>query len=285
MDMLRVKKVLNNNALIAEHPVYNEVVLLGKGIGFKKIAGDQITKAEVEKVFVLKNPEEQRQYVELVHQVGEEFVALMNEAIAYVESMLNAPLNEHIHVSLTDHLYFALKRIRDGVEIRNPFRLETELAYPLEYKVALKLAEWLQERLGLAIPEDEVGFIALHIHCALSNAHISNVTKRTQLITQLVNIVENAFKMPVDRNDINYFRFIRHLHFTIDRIESGKYADDVGFLNEALQKECPLSYTLAWKLMKCMQNILKKPVPEAEAVYLTLHLQRLYNAIQAVGCN
>jgi len=89
--MLRVKKVLNNNALIAEHPVYNEVVLLGKGIGFKKIAGDQITKAEVEKVFVLKNPEEQRQYVELVHQVGEEFVALMNEAIAYVESMLNAP--------------------------------------------------------------------------------------------------------------------------------------------------------------------------------------------------
>lgn len=102
MVMLIVNKVLNNNALIAKHPVYNEVVLLGKGIGFNKIAGDQITEAEIEKVFVLKNPEEQRQYVELMHQVGEEFAALMNEAIAYIESMLDILLNEHIHVSLTD---------------------------------------------------------------------------------------------------------------------------------------------------------------------------------------
>lgn len=282
--MLIVNKVLNNNALIAKHPVYNEVVLLGKGIGFNKIAGDQITEAEIEKVFVLKNPEEQRQYVELMHQVGEEFAALMNEAIAYIESMLDAPLNEHIHVSLTDHLYFALKRIGEGVEIRNPFRLETELAYPLEYKVALKLAEWLQKKLNVVIPEDEVGFIALHIHCALSNAHIANVAKRTQLISQLVSIIENAFKMTLDKSDINYFRFIRHLHFAIDRIESGKYVENVSFLNDVLQKECPLSYAVAWKLMKCMQNKLKKAVPEAEAVYLTLHLQRLYNTIQAVEC-
>ncbi|MDF9298644.1 CAT RNA binding domain-containing protein, partial [Geobacillus stearothermophilus] len=32
----RVEKALNNNVLIAFHPEYGEVVLLGKGIGFGK---------------------------------------------------------------------------------------------------------------------------------------------------------------------------------------------------------------------------------------------------------
>ena len=34
MAQLIIEKVLNNNVLIAEHPSYGEVVLIGKGIGF-----------------------------------------------------------------------------------------------------------------------------------------------------------------------------------------------------------------------------------------------------------
>gem|GEM_PF-6122402 len=36
MGYFVVKKVLNNNVLIAEHSSFSEVVLIGNGIGFNK---------------------------------------------------------------------------------------------------------------------------------------------------------------------------------------------------------------------------------------------------------
>lgn len=41
----RVEKALNNNVLIASHPAYGEVVLLGKGIGFGKKRGTKLLRA------------------------------------------------------------------------------------------------------------------------------------------------------------------------------------------------------------------------------------------------
>jgi transcriptional antiterminator len=38
-----------------------------------------------------------------------------------------------------------------------------------------------------------------------------------------------------------------------------------------LKEEYPVCYNISWKLIKVMQQILKKNVFDAEAVYLTLH--------------
>ncbi|MGG5833101.1 PRD domain-containing protein, partial [Bacillus pumilus] len=46
-----------------------------------------------------------------------------------------------------------------------------------------------------------------------------------------------------------------------------------------LKNEYPLCYNSAWKMIKILQHALKKPVQDAEAVYLTLHLYRLTNKI------
>lgn len=39
-NCLEIKKVLNNNVIIANHPEHKEVVVIGKGIGFGKKAKD-----------------------------------------------------------------------------------------------------------------------------------------------------------------------------------------------------------------------------------------------------
>jgi transcriptional antiterminator len=63
MAKLLIEKVLNNNVLIAEHPSYGEVVLIGKGLGFNRKHGDFIETDSVEKLFVLKNEKEQENYI------------------------------------------------------------------------------------------------------------------------------------------------------------------------------------------------------------------------------
>ncbi|MBB5173808.1 glucose PTS transporter transcription antiterminator GlcT [Texcoconibacillus texcoconensis] len=273
--MLTVKKVLNNNVVIAEHPNYDEVVLIGKGIGFGKKNGDEIAGEHAEKFFVLKNDEEQRQYMNLLQYVDESFIGVMNESVEMIENRFSTKLHEHIHVGLTDHLYFAIKRIQKGHGISNPFCKETELAYPQEYAVARELTEWLNEQLDVLIPEGEIGFITLHIHSALTNRDLAEVNKHTQLISQLVELIEDSLKIKVDRQDMDYLRLVRHLHHTIERIQSKTYMEKQDNLQKVLQSEYPVCYSLSWQLMKVMQQQLQTPIPDAEAVYLTLHLQRL----------
>jgi transcriptional antiterminator/beta-glucoside operon transcriptional antiterminator len=271
----RIEKVLNNNVLIASHPTYDEVVLIGKGIGFGKKKGDVIEQKGVEKWFILKNEREQEQYKKLLPHVDEEFIGLMNDIIHHIRTRTNSSLNEHIHVALTDHILFAIKRLEQGMDIKNPFLVETKSLYPLEYDVAAEVVNMLNERLHIELPEGEIGFIALHIHSALTNHQLSEVNQHSQLISHLVSVVEEQLDIRIDRESIHYLRFVRHLRYAIERVKKGEKIEEPKKLLNILKETYPLCYNLSWKLIKIMQQTLQLPVDEAEAVYLTLHLQRL----------
>ncbi|AKS37840.1 PtsGHI operon antiterminator [Anoxybacillus gonensis] len=271
----RIEKILNNNVLIASHPTYDEVVLIGKGIGFGKKKGDVIEQKAVEKWFILKNEREQEQYKKLLPHVDEEFIGLMNDIIYHIRKRTNSPLNEHIHVALTDHILFAIKRLEQGMDIKNPFLVETKSLYPLEYDVATEVVNMLNDRLHIQLPEGEIGFIALHIHSALTNHQLSEVNQHSQLISRLVSVVEEQLDIRIDRESIHYLRFVRHLRYAIERVKKGEKIEEPKKLSNILKETYPLCYNLSWKLIKIMQQTLQLPVDEAEAVYLTLHLQRL----------
>ncbi len=273
--MLTVKKVLNNNVLIAEHPEYAEVVLIGKGLGFGKTPGEFVAGETAEKFFVLKEAKEQEQYKQLLDYVDEGFIGLMNDIVELVEARFKVRLHEHIHIALTDHLFYAIKRVKQGLDIKNPFLPETELAYPKEFTVAAEIIDYISDQLKITIPDGEIGFVALHIHSALTRRSLQEVNRHTQLISDLVQIIEDSLELTIDRKDVNYLRLVRHLHHVIERINNEQYMDNQDSLKKVLQAEYPVCYNLSWKLIKIMQQALKKAVPDAEAVYLTLHLQRL----------
>lgn len=275
MEKFTIKKVLNNNVLIAIDNDKSEVVLIGRGIGFGKKSEEAIFREKVEKLFVLNDPAEQEQYKQLVSTLDEETLKVLISVVEIIQERANMLLNEHIHVALTDHLIFAVGRMRRGMAIRNPFLLETKALYPDEYKIAEEVTAMVNKKLTVALPEGEIGFIALHIHSALVNKNVRDVTKYSELIIQLVKMIEAQFNMKIDKSSIDYMRLIRHLHFTIERVVRGEKVAEPEKITLLLKTEYPVCYNLAWKLIKIMQQTLKKDVYEAEAVYLTLHLQRI----------
>ncbi|MFB5661420.1 glucose PTS transporter transcription antiterminator GlcT [Alteribacillus sp. HJP-4] len=272
---MKVKKVLNNNVIIAEHEEYEEVVLTGKGLGFGKHPGDAVDESGAEKFFVLKDEDEQEQYKQLLAEVDEPFIGCMNECMTLLEKRFRVKLHEHIHVALTDHMFFAVRRLQQGMEVRNPFLQETEFAYPEEYKAARELLHHVEDCTGTSLPDGEIGFVALHIHSALTRRSLQEVNKHTRLVAELVTVIENTFKLSLYTKDLDHQRLLRHLHQAVERIQNGEYNDEPDSLKNVLKYEYPVCYNLAWKLIKMMQRSLQVPVPESEAVYLTLHLQRL----------
>ncbi|MCU9615347.1 transcription antiterminator [Caldibacillus lycopersici] len=277
MEKCIVKKALNNNVLIAEHELYNEVVLIGKGIGFNRKAGDLLEPSLVEKMFILKDKREQEQYKQLLPQMDEAIFDTIVEAFEIIQKRTQSMLNEHIHVSLTDHLLFSVHRFMKGMSIKNPFLMETKTLYPMEFEVAQEVVDIVNQSLHINLPIDEVGFITLHIHSALTDKELSEVNRHSKLVSELIDIIEQELHLQIDKESIDYMRLIRHLRFAIERVKRGEMLGENPKIALLLQMEYPICYNLSWKLIKIMQNTLKRPVDNAEAVYLTMHLQRIQN--------
>ncbi|MDR7003075.1 glucose PTS transporter transcription antiterminator GlcT [Neobacillus niacini] len=280
MAKLLIDKVLNNNVIIAKHPSYDEVVLIGKGIGFNRKKGDFIETDTVEKLFVLKNEKEQESYIKLLPFIDSEFLEVIISAIDLIKQRTNSQLNEHIHVALTDHLMFAITRASQGMEMSNPFLVETKALYRHEYEVAAEVVRFIREKTGINLPDGEIGFIALHIHSAITNKNLSDVNRHSQLISRLVEMVEEQLDIEIDKESIDYMRLVRHLRFAIERVQKGERVEEPEKIASLLKEEYPVCYNLSWKLIKVMQQTLKMKVFDAEAVYLTMHLQRLQKKIK-----
>ncbi|SDY16183.1 glucose PTS transporter transcription antiterminator GlcT [Salimicrobium album] len=270
-----VQKTLNNNVVIADHPSFKEVILIGKGIGFNRKPGDCIEPEIAEKTFLLRDPEQKEQYVNLMSHVNEELIPLMSDILLHVGERMEEPLHEHIHVALTDHLAFAFHRTQNALDFQNPFLSEIETLYPKEYQIALEVVTMIYDRTGVHFPAGEVGFIALHIHSAVTDKSLREINKHNQLITQLIEFIENQLELNINRKSIDYHRLVQHLHRAIHRVHTGETAGSQTNLDKMLKAEYPSCYNIAWKLIKVMQQQLNKTVDEAEAVYLTIHLHRL----------
>jgi transcriptional antiterminator len=274
---LKVKKVLNNNVLIGDHETMGEVVVIGKGIGFNRTKNDFLSTQLIEKMFVLKDEKEQTNYLKLLPLVDDETQAIIISVIELIKEKTQASLNEHIHVAFTDHILFAINRVKNGLEMGNPFLMETKALYPKEFMIASEVVKVINEKLNIYLPEGEVGFIALHIHSAVTNKNLSEVNRYSQLISKLIDMVEEQFDITINKESIDYMRLVRHLRFTIERVKNGESVTEPEKIAFLLKNEYPVCYNLSWKLIKVMQQELQKPIFDAEAVYLTMHLQRLQN--------
>ncbi|MGR9047117.1 glucose PTS transporter transcription antiterminator GlcT [Halobacillus faecis] len=272
---IKIKKVLNNNVVIASHPTYEEVVLIGKGIGYNRKKGDEISSEKADKTFLLSNEQEKEQYVSLLPYIDENLIDFMSDILHHVESRMGQELNQHIHVALTDHLAFAINRAKKDLQFSNPFLLEIESLYPKEYQIAMEVVTMIYDKMGIQFPEGEVGFIALHIHSAVTDKTLRELNRHNQLITHLVKLVEDTMDVQIDKKSVDYHRLVQHLHRAIDRVYQDENVGDEIRLANMLKEEYPVCYNLAWKLIKVMQRQLNKPVDESEAIYLTIHLQRL----------
>ncbi|AGK52089.1 glucose PTS transporter transcription antiterminator GlcT [Bacillus sp. 1NLA3E] len=277
---VEVEKILNNNVLIAKHSSHGEVVVIGKGVGFNRKTGEPIDTNSVEKLFVLQNEKEREDYIKLLPFVDNEMHEVIISSIDLIKDKASAPLNEHIHVALTDHLMFTFNRISSGMEIRNPFLVETKTLYPFEYGIAQEVVNLIANKTGVRLPEGEMGFIALHIHSSVMNRDLSEVNHDSQLVTRLINMIEEQLKIKIDKDTIDYTRLVRHLRYTIERVKNGERVEEPEKISSLLKEEYPVCYNLSWKLIKIMQQALFMPVFDAEAVYLTMHLQRLQKKIK-----
>lgn len=265
-------KVFNNNIILVSSEE-NEKILFAKGIGFGKKQGQVIQKGtEIDKVFTIENERNISDLKNLVEQIDKDFFAVCEEAIYEISNKINTELNERIHIGLVDHLFFAVKRLKNNEQIENPFLVETQTLYPREFELSKIVAERIEKYADIKIPDGEVGFITLHIHTALNDGKISNTMKNTYLSTSIVEYVEQELGKKIDKTSLDYARFCTHMKFAIQRIANKvKNKNDLVNVVKRAYKE---SYRISEGIARIISEELEVEVTEDEIAFLTIHVER-----------
>lgn len=273
---MKIEKVINNNVVTAIDEAGQEVVLMGKGIGFQVKTGAQIAKDVVEKKFVLSNQDEIGKFQEVVSSIPLEHLDVCIEIINYAIDVLGKRISSSIYISLTDHINFSLERYRTGIIFDNPLAAEVKSFYPKEYLIGEHAVAVIERKLGIRLPSDEASSVAMHFVNAEYNAAMSDTMHITKLIREIIEQVEAEFGEKIDELDINTVRFVSHLKFFAFCVFRGnrEVVQDAQYNNMVISLY-PEAYSLVENIAIFMKNRYNYIMSVDEKVNMSIHIQRI----------
>lgn len=274
---MEVQKVLNNNVVIInDHG--EEKIVMGKGIGFSKHRGDDIDEKKVNKIFVLNSEDSMNKMAELLNDIPYEYVTFAQDIIAYAKTTLGKRLDEKINIDLTDHIYTAIKRVKQGIIVKNALLWDIQKFYQDEYDIGMYALDEIEKTFKIRLPDDEAGFIALHlVNAELSEGNIDEIYAITEIMQEIMNIITRTFRKEFDRESVYYYRFMTHLRFFAQRLlnkTTYKDEDDMD-LFEMIKKKYPSSYKCTEIIKDYVKNRYQYDISGEEEMYLTIHIERL----------
>lgn len=273
---MKIDKIINNNVVSVMEEGGNEIVVMGKGLGFRTKKGMEIPEEQIEKIFRLDNPNALDQFKSLLENLPLEHLQASAEIINYAKSVLNRKLNQNIYITLTDHINFSIERFHQKMMFTNPLLREVRMFYKEEYLIGEYAIALIERRIGIKLPVDEAASIALHIVNAEYNTKMRDTIDITNLIQEVLEIVKQEFHMELDEMSLNYERFITHLRFLSQRIYSRELlANDNHEFYEMVEKMYPEECACSRKIANHIQKTYEHNVSDEEISYLAVHIKRV----------
>ena len=274
--MYRVSKVLNNNGVIAiEMEENQEYVLLGKGIGFGKKVSQRFEAPSDCTRYSLKNDTERGSASSLVKSVDPVFLEIANEVLREAERTFGN-IDKRILFPLADHISFAVARMKNGEQISNPLTGDIHALFYKEFQVASVLKKILSDRMQIEIGDDEIGYVALHVHSAIEDEKVSVAMQMARTVRECVSIIEAETGKKIDVMTLDYNRLMNHVKYMAARLLRGEELKIN--INDYIEIKFPKAFAIATTVCDHLgENIGIQP-GEREIGYLAMHIERVYNS-------
>lgn len=273
-----IKRILTNNAVVIDDENQQEKIVCGKGIAFKKRPGMEIDEMSINQTFILEGGGEYSRFEQLLKDVPLEYLELSSEIINMAKLEFAKKFKDNVIITLSDHLYVAIKRCREGMTISNPLLWDIKNFYEIEYDIGLRALELIKNKFHIQLPNDEAGFIALHIvNVELDEDNMDNIFQVTKVIQEIMTIVKYHFHADFDTSNIYYYRFITHLKFFALRLlkDNQFNEDEENELLDVVKDKYCTSYECVLKIKDFLEKKYNYTLQEDEIVYLTIHVHRV----------
>ena len=273
-----IKRILTNNAVVIDDENQQEKIVCGKGIAFKKRPGMEIDEMSINQTFILEGGGEYSRFEQLLKDVPLEYLELSSEIINMAKLEFAKKFKDNVIITLSDHLYVAIKRCREGMTISNPLLWDIKNFYEIEYDIGVRALELIKNKFHIQLPNDEAGFIALHIvNVELDEDNMDHIFQVTKVIQEIMTIVKYHFHAEFDTSNVYYYRFITHLKFFALRLlkDNQFNEDEENELLDVVKDKYCTSYECVLKIKDFLEKKYNYTLQEDEIVYLTIHVHRV----------
>ena len=269
--MFKILKVLNNNSiLVIDLDTKQELIFLGKGVGFGKKVNQNVSEIENAKAYRFTEQQSRQESIDTIKSISPVFIEIAGGIIEEAEKQFGN-VDNNILLPLADHIAFAIKRMEQDIELKNPFAKEIKVLFEEEYNVAKKGKNLINQKIGVEINDDEVGYITLHVHTALTREHVVQSMDVARMIQEGIQTIEKELGAMLDDATISYTRLLTHMKFMILRVINDEklHLDMTDYVLENF----PDSFALARQICNSFEQSIKKPFPNIEISYFAIHIE------------
>lgn len=210
------------------------------------------------------------------------------------EKKLEFIFTDETFTGLVIHIAISIARLSKGQDIEMDSSQFKNLKDKPEFEIAAFIANNIEKKLNINIPEAEIGYISLHIMGAKHQQHLEskdmeNILNDTR--SEIINIAQDIIKMTEYVLNINLSNdkqlllgLVLHLRPSINRLKYGMSLRNP-LLNQ-IKENYPKVFRAAWISTIIFENRLNLNIPEEEIGYIALHLgaalERLSNEIKVL---
>ena len=275
---MKILKVFNNNSVAAISDDLGDIILTGSGIGFQKKAGDLVDETKIEKTYLFKDDQKKR-FEQSIAEVPAVYYEISHNIVSKAVKDLKVDFSGEIFISISDHLSFSVKRKKENIYLPNIILNETKIIYKEEYKVGLWALDYIENKIGIRLDEDEAGYLALHlVNFSLSN-NANNAMKIVTLTKEVLNLIKKTMKVELEEDSIGYTRISTHLKFLAERIfrdDASSVVDTTSDIREMLKEDARLALCIN-RIVKLIKERYNYDLSPDEQTYLCIHIKKNTN--------
>ena len=277
-----ILRVFNNNVVLARDEIGREAVLTGRGLGFRRRAGQEVDASLVARRYI---PADNAESVaEVIAGIPLERLALIERVFRRAARELGAGVPSSTIVAVVDHVNQAMERVRRGLVMDYPLRAEAAHLHPEELRLAEAMVVELNAAQEVQLPAGEAVALALHLFTAAVGARSTReAARQSRLIAQVIDTLQAAYGDDFDPGSIDTARCAAHLRYFLARARSGIQVADgaASIVGIALREARPHAYQIALRIKDLLELRLGTAVSDDETAYLTMHVARFENAVAA----
>lgn len=261
----------------------NEVILIGKGIGFQVKPGDSVDPDIIEKRYYPERDLSAEQMLMVMTKATDKQITAVYKIIQIFREEVTPDFNPNVLFTLMDHILYAINRQQQDLILVNPIQWEIRKIYSKEYAVGLKAVEIVRDELYSEFAEEEAAFITFHfINAQLQNNTDQSAYEQTELINNILRIVKYSMNIEFDKDSTYFQRFVTHIRYYL--IRQSQQADEQVVNSSMIElafNSYPKEKEAAERIKDYLYEQKKWIVNDMELMYLIMHIGNLVAHIKS----
>jgi len=214
----------------------------------------------------------------LLDLVDRTIIRTLEKLLHAMERTMGYQLSDHALIGLVVHLSLAVQRIRKQEDIKiDPAFLE-ELRSKREFSQAAEIAAHMEEIFDISVPEDEIGYITMHLlgarnrfrEQAMGSVSVMDNYHLVKLAKSIMRTAAKETGSNIERSQSLLAGLVNHLGPSISRIRM--HMDIRNPLLAEMKEHYPELMELASKCVADLEKELQTELPESEIAYIAMHL-------------